>query len=135
MRPVATTSALIGRCRPLPQSEGYTCLHVAARAGHIHVIRFVLRSPFADLNVNPQDREGWSPLHHSSKAGHLAAVRMLVQNGADPHRRSVRAQGARRRPTRWLRFKHGALLAGSRAAGGRARLCDGPRLTLAVPHS
>lgn len=77
--------------------DGKTCLHYAARNGHLHCIRYLLGplvQPPADENrnrhiahmVDERSGEGTTPLHLACYGGHPGAVRYLVEDlGADPH--------------------------------------------------
>ena len=76
--------------------DGKTCLHYAARNGHINCIRYLLqlKSPEQSedgniLNVHTVDErsgEGTTPLHLACYGGHPRAVKHLVEEfGADPH--------------------------------------------------
>jgi len=79
--------------------DGKTCLHYAARNGHVHCIRYLLDAQLAahthenahkNLHtarhtVDERSGEGSTPLHLACYGGHPAAVKILVEDyGADP---------------------------------------------------
>jgi ankyrin repeat protein len=65
---------------------GYTPLDVAAREGHVAVIRMLLDAG-ADVNATDTPEhafpEGWAPLHLAVLAGKVGAAKLLLDKGAD----------------------------------------------------
>ncbi|XP_054716717.1 caskin-2-like [Uloborus diversus] len=76
-----------GRCRSLlsenPQdtadNDRTTCLHLAARNGHVDVIRLLLN---AGIDINRSTLRG-TALHEAAMHGKLDVVRMLIESGVD----------------------------------------------------
>ncbi|GFS88451.1 caskin-2 [Nephila pilipes] len=75
------------RCRSLltenPQdtadNDRTTCLHLAARNGHVDVIRLLLN---AGIDINRSTLRG-TALHEAAMHGKLDVVRMLIESGVD----------------------------------------------------
>ena len=61
-------------------STGLTALHLAARNGHIGVMKMLLRQ---DANIDATDESGWTALHHAANNDCEAIVRLLTNRGAD----------------------------------------------------
>ncbi|XP_039293647.1 apoptosis-stimulating of p53 protein 1 isoform X4 [Nilaparvata lugens] len=59
--------------------EGITALHNAICAGHLDIVRFLVRF---GCDVNAQDSDGWTPLHCAASCNNLAMVKFLVEHGA-----------------------------------------------------
>ncbi|XP_050422213.1 apoptosis-stimulating of p53 protein 2-like isoform X3 [Adelges cooleyi] len=59
--------------------EGITALHNAICAGHIDIVKFLVKF---GCDVNAQDSDGWTPLHCAASCNNLAMVRFLVEHGA-----------------------------------------------------
>lgn len=60
---------------------GTTLLHSAARSGHLHLTRLLIRE---GADVNAQDEDGESPLHAAmAKDGNYNIARTLIEHGAD----------------------------------------------------
>ena len=75
--PNARTARLCG----LPDGSYVCALDLAACAGHLGVIRVLLR---AKAKVNTRNDFGWTPLHWAAEYAHYDAVRLLLLAGADP---------------------------------------------------
>ncbi|KAJ9585315.1 hypothetical protein L9F63_002900 [Diploptera punctata] len=65
----------------MKDSRGATCLHYAARGGHIAVLK-QLTLHGACENTAPRTRVGATPLHDAAVLGELNAIRWLVQQTA-----------------------------------------------------
>ena len=63
-----------------------TALHSASNAGHIEVVRSLLK---CGVRVDARGVVGLSPLHLASIRGHLHVVRCLLDHGANPNFRSA----------------------------------------------
>jgi len=59
-------------------SDGSTPLHVASRAGHLDLVRFLVEQGRADLNT--QDDLGRTPLDEACRRGHLNVIRLLLHH-------------------------------------------------------
>ncbi|EAT34709.1 AAEL013079-PA, partial [Aedes aegypti] len=71
--------------------NGQTALNIAARNGHIEIVRLLLhyKQPLNDgtgrfrkIDVNHADRDGWTPLRSASWGGHTDVVKLLIESGA-----------------------------------------------------
>ena len=62
--------------------NGFTALLVAAEAGHLQVLEFLLS---AGANVSHVTADGMPALYIASQNGHLEVVKLLLVNGADIH--------------------------------------------------
>lgn len=78
--------------------HGWTPIHIAALMDNVSSLEAL-----ADLYkhqgmagtshldaLHSVDRQGWTPLHLAVERGAKATLRWLLQNGADPHRRTYR---------------------------------------------
>ncbi|BDS14230.1 ankyrin repeat domain-containing protein [Aureispira anguillae] len=61
-------------------SDGFTALHVAARAGNVPTIQLLVE---AGASINLAEDYGFIPLHEAIIAGHYDASRYLIEQGAD----------------------------------------------------
>ena len=61
---------------------GWSPLHLAAGNGHVEVVATLVELG-ADVNV--QTTDGWRPLHLAAQDGHVEVVTTLMQHGADVH--------------------------------------------------
>jgi hypothetical protein len=88
-------------------SHGETALHLAARFGHLDVVKMLLAHG-ADINVQSNSRSesnmsnadfnvGWTPLHEAAEQGELEAVRMLLLHKAKAHLTTKNGKTARDR--------------------------------------
>lgn len=77
------------------QPHSVTPLHLAARAGHVDLIRLLLKAG-AEPHVEAKhaDASGWVPLHMAAAGGHFRAVRVLLDGGAELRRRNSMGQSA-----------------------------------------
>jgi len=62
-------------------NAGYSPLHLAARYGHLEIVKILLQ---AGAKLDILDKFGWSPLHKAAYREHLEIVKILLQAGADP---------------------------------------------------
>jgi ankyrin repeat protein len=65
----------------IPDLDGYTPLHYAAKHGHLEVADFLLTKKGADPNIG--DCYGATPLHIAAANGHVAVVDLLLQKNAN----------------------------------------------------
>ena len=56
-----------------------TALHLAARNGHLEVVKYLLEKGGAE--VNEEDNDGWTALHLAARYGHLEVVKYLLEKG------------------------------------------------------
>lgn len=64
------------------QSEdGMTCLHLAAKAGHLETVTYLIES--GKIDVNLQDEGGWTSLIWATEYKHLNVVQFLINKGAN----------------------------------------------------
>lgn len=78
--------ALIGTPDIFNQSC-YTPLMFAAKEGHVEVVEYLIsRNAYVDYYSGPL---GHTALHMASFAGHADVVKVLVNNGADPQKKSA----------------------------------------------
>ncbi|PHJ19284.1 ankyrin repeat-containing protein [Cystoisospora suis] len=61
--------------RSLEDEDGRSLLHVAAAAGHLEAVDFLLR---AGVDLLKADEGEWTPLHSAASGGHLPVVRALI---------------------------------------------------------
>lgn len=64
---------------------GETPLHIAASAGSIHVLEFLLQN---GANVDAMDSDGETPLHYTALAGKEASAKILLEASADAQQES-----------------------------------------------
>uniref|UniRef100_A0AC35TW30 ANK_REP_REGION domain-containing protein n=1 Tax=Rhabditophanes sp. KR3021 TaxID=114890 RepID=A0AC35TW30_9BILA len=67
-----------GHVNSLRNTSGETLLIVAAKAGHINIVRQLIE----DSDVDESDNEGWSALLNAAANGHTDICKMLIENGA-----------------------------------------------------
>ena len=65
----------------LKDSLGWNCLHIAARYGHLNLLKTLLQKHNFDMYM--KDNDGWTALHHSAKYGSYELVRFLADMGTD----------------------------------------------------
>ena len=59
---------------------GYTALHLAAGAGNMEIVKFLVAK---GADVNAANEGGWTPLHCAIAPGRRDLVQWLIANGAD----------------------------------------------------
>lgn len=62
-------------------SRGFYAIHYAAREGHLHLVRFILRRKPAQ--INELDGKSSTPLLHAVSRNHTAVVEYLLSKNAD----------------------------------------------------
>ena len=65
----------------LRNGDGYTSANLAARGGHIDLLKFLIEHG-AQLNLETHNL-GWTALHSAADMGHEAVVQLLLENWAD----------------------------------------------------
>ena len=89
------TAFLIDRGLSPIEGDSNECMphQSAARHGHLHLLRWFVRS-FATLNVDEESVPGrFTALHYAASNGHLALVESLLEAGADLDRKCTWAEG------------------------------------------
>ena len=81
LRAGADPNARTARLHGAPQDGRMCALDLAASAGHLGIIRVLLR---ARARVNARNGYGWTPLHWAAEHAQVNAVRLLLLSGADP---------------------------------------------------
>jgi hypothetical protein len=84
----STISTTNDKIRLVRRRDGKTCLHYAARNGHVDCIRFLLTEldEHQRHSVDERSGEGTTPLHLACYGGHPHAVKYLVEaHGANVH--------------------------------------------------
>ncbi|EMT72718.1 Ankyrin-3 [Fusarium odoratissimum] len=64
----------------ITDSQGVTCLHIAAACGFEDIVRILVESK---VKLSPQDHRGRTPLHLASTRGHIKCYQYLLEQGAD----------------------------------------------------
>eukprot|EP00193_Tetraselmis_chui_P016948 CAMPEP_0177792382 /NCGR_PEP_ID=MMETSP0491_2-20121128/24495_1 /TAXON_ID=63592 /ORGANISM="Tetraselmis chuii, Strain PLY429" /LENGTH=233 /DNA_ID=CAMNT_0019314793 /DNA_START=195 /DNA_END=896 /DNA_ORIENTATION=+ len=64
-----------------PDEYGETPLHMAAAAGHMEMVRFLVEECRAEINAT--NWEGWTPLFWSTVRGQVDVSKYLISMGAD----------------------------------------------------
>ena len=95
-----------------------TALHSASNAGHVEVVRSLLK---CGVDVDARGRWGRSPLHFASVQGHLNVMQCLVDHGANPNARD----NERRTPLRLVASSHYLPSSSSRLETARILLAHG----------
>ena len=62
--------------------SGYTCLHYAARNGHLEICKYLIEQD-ADLNAKTLSCNS-APIHRASLMGHWEIVQLLLNKKANP---------------------------------------------------
>ena len=62
----------------LQHKAGMTLLHMAARIGHLEVVKELLANK--DIKVNLQSKNGHTPLHMAAYNGHVEVCKALIQD-------------------------------------------------------
>ncbi|CAJ0959077.1 unnamed protein product, partial [Mesorhabditis belari] len=65
-------------------SHNQTLLHVAAKAGHLPVVEYILRLPDIVSIINYKDYRWNTPLHLAAQFGFEEIIQALLRKGADP---------------------------------------------------
>jgi len=61
-----------------------TPLMMAARYGHVEVVRCLLRERTVRATIDARDSNGWTALYYGSSEGHVEVVKSLAGAGANP---------------------------------------------------
>ena len=61
--------------------DGRSCLHIAARQGHLKICRVLLEN--YNFDIYAKDDSGWSVLHHASWSFDLELFQYLIERGSD----------------------------------------------------
>jgi ankyrin repeat protein len=69
--------------KKMRRRDGKTCLHYAARNGHLDCIRFLIQERGCPVHVKSGD--GTTPLHMACYGVHKKVVHYLIEKGADVH--------------------------------------------------
>ncbi|PTB48856.1 hypothetical protein M431DRAFT_98849, partial [Trichoderma harzianum CBS 226.95] len=72
--------------------DGYTALHLAAKFGHLDVVRLITTAGNASAVVDATGPEAYRPLHFASEEGHHSVVKYLLESGWQPNQ--VNSDGA-----------------------------------------
>lgn len=64
----------------LPDNEGNTPLHMAAQAGHVDVVSFLLNK-VRTIVVDPVNNFGFSPLMKAAMQGRIKCSKLLLFSG------------------------------------------------------
>ena len=75
-------------CPTIPGSDGFQPLHVAARGGHLQIMKELLAAG-ADKEGPTGKDDALRPLHVAVRHAHIAAVDLLLATGADVNATSV----------------------------------------------
>lgn len=77
----------------LTDQRGCNCLHYAARANNLDVLRTIDRQ---DVNISMTDRQGWTPLHWGAASSQASSqvVKFLLDQGCDRHLRDQEGRTA-----------------------------------------
>ena len=60
-------------------TDGMTALHLAAREGHVHIVRLLASTPdFYRPDLDLKTADGWTSLHMAARQRHASVVRYLV---------------------------------------------------------
>lgn len=65
--------------------DGDIPLHLAARAGHTRITRFLMEQEDADKAAITLNNDGFSPLHVAAQHGHAEVLRVILEKGIDPN--------------------------------------------------
>lgn len=69
-----------------PYCYRYSCLHIAAKAGNIDIINFLVMN---GANLNAKDDTWSTPLHLCARSGHFDAIKQLKKLGAKTNLRDA----------------------------------------------
>ena len=82
-KPASPSSKNVGKQQKMRRRDGKTCLHYAARNGHLECLRYLVEERKHDPAAVSGD--GTTPLHMACFGGHVAVVKYLMeQHQADP---------------------------------------------------
>ena len=65
---------------------GESCLHIAARNGHLNLCQTLIANHGFDKNI--ANNNGWTALHSSARSGSYELVIFFVEKGADIHQKT-----------------------------------------------
>ena len=107
--------------------HGENALHIAAEAGDLVSVIYLITAHMADVNATTS--AGEPPLHAAARNGHVSVIATLLAAGADVNGRS----GAGETP---LRVSHADAVAPLLAAGGHwGTVCEGENVVNPDGHS
>ncbi|PKK47725.1 hypothetical protein CI102_7112, partial [Trichoderma harzianum] len=72
--------------------DGYTALHLAAKFGHLDVVRLITTAGNASAVVDATGPEAYRPLHFASESGYYDIVRHFIETKVSPNQ--VNSDGA-----------------------------------------
>jgi euchromatic histone-lysine N-methyltransferase len=58
-----------------------TCIHIAAREGHMDIVEYLLDTE--KISINVLDEGGWTPLIWAAEYRRIKIVKYLLHKGAD----------------------------------------------------
>ena len=74
MRDTVGQLLMLGGDAEIPNSQGFSCLHIAAREGHTDLVRRFIAE---DINLDQRDDYGYSPSYWAHRHKHTEIVGML----------------------------------------------------------
>ena len=85
---VCLKALLSAETMQLRDSEGRSCLHVAAEQGSVHACRLIFQTNEIVQHqsyIHDRDKYRQTPLHLATKNGHARVLKELLDHGADPY--------------------------------------------------
>ena len=70
----------------LKTNDGFNCLHIAAKQGHLNICTVLIEKRKFDLNM--ADNYGWMALHRSSKNGSYEFLTYFADRVTDIHHKT-----------------------------------------------